>query len=165
MAYLVAGVALFLLLFLRKRLDFIPQGKYTPFFLIFYLFFIFLVLILNVLLGLSNLYGDIAFGNTMLFEKIMNWFLTFYLIIFIVVFHKLIFSGKDSLFKWIGISLLGGILRFGIHLVIPFLPIMIFVYMGVLDLIILFGWLMIIIVISQKELENGSTSVFETFIH
>ncbi|MFC1502473.1 hypothetical protein ACFL6A_03575 [bacterium] len=162
MAYLVAGVALFLLLFLRKRLCFFPQGKYTPF-LILYLIFIFLTFILNLFLGLNKIIPNIAFGNTMLFAKIINWVLTFYLIIFTVVFYKLIFSRKDSLFKWIRISILGGILRFGIHLVIPLLPVVIFVYMGVLDLIILFGWLMTIVTISQKELLDGQESIYLPF--
>jgi hypothetical protein len=165
MHYLVSGIALFLLLFLSRRLSIFLRNRLPSHFLFFYLGFVVLVFFSDLLIGLSNIFGKIALGNLSFFVKISSTILMNYLIICLFMFRKILFVRRVPLVKWIRVSVIGGIIRFGIHIVFPPPSMEIYANMGVIDLIMLFGWLMMIVVIIQKEINDGCGSVKIPIIH
>lgn len=68
----------------------------------------------------------------------------------LAVFAPLMLSMEHTLSRWLLFSLIAGIVRYGVEALFT-LPVIVWRYLGVLDLVMLFGWLMMIVTMMRME--------------
>jgi hypothetical protein len=145
--YLVAGVGFFLSVFLVRRHHFWNSTGIKPIFLILFYSYVILISLLNFILASSRAFYSLGFIRITIFlPAIIITIITALMILFLL--FKL--PMKYVLSKWILFSMVAGFVRYSVESFIS-LPFILFRYSGVLDLIMLFGWLMIIVTLVRME--------------
>ena len=145
--YLISGAGFFFVIFTSKRLSFFRlnhAGTIIPQFFFFYILFIacmsFLIASSRALQHLSII--SMIHSPAMIVQTVISAIL-----IFIILFTK---QMKSEISGWMLFSVVAGFVRYGVEAFIS-LPFILYRYSGVLDLIMLFGWLMIIVTIVRME--------------
>ena len=161
MNYFVAGVGVFFLVRLRNHLlvkERDANGRWV--YLFFYLFILF-ISVFNLISGIFSFLHPHEFLSRIWLQA-ENW--TNYTLILFALFlsYKILRSAprENFFFKWLLFSSIAGVVRFG--MLLPFIktPIILYRYLGIFDLIMVFGWLMIIIGSMHKEYRFGYNSDF-----
>ena len=156
MFYLVAGVGFFCCFFIGKRFSvFSISSRYSFIHKLFFAF-VLIISIQNFSEGVSHLLKLIRNINLQL-QFIPDWIFcvfSFSLSLLIVFLIPL----KSSLSRWMLYSTVTGFIRYGVPVVFG-LPQMLHRFMGVFDLIMLFGWLMIIVTLLRMEFDFGRTVI------
>lgn len=155
MSYLTAGVGLFATIIILKRLSICVRLITKR--LLFYSFILILVvtvlvkLIVNIrtMLGLDRW---IDFG----------FFISHVIAIFTIVLLILLLTigrQSNSLWRWMVYSLATSLSHYALWEILSPVPPIIYRYYGIMDLFILFGWLMIVRTLLKEELaQNGYTA-------
>jgi hypothetical protein len=162
--HLVAGVSLFMILFLRKKSKMFPEddnrwGVYT-----FFIVYVYSILFTNLFVNI----GVISFIYPKLELNVLSYYMDFYLLAFSVFYLYLYRNGlwkNEDLSKWMRWSIIFGLLKPALHVVIFEIPISIYRYWGIVDLAMLFCWLMIITGLIKLEHDSGHTKIRNTFVY
>ena len=145
--YIVAGVGIFLIFFLRKRVHFFPSSeKFHLFPRIFYIY-ILLISFFHFLHANSPILLNLKVTSST-FVLPTDILLIFSGVIFVLSFFSL--QLQHSLSRWILFSAMAGIVRYSVDYVFATSNLLLR-YGGVFDFIMLFGWLMIIVTILKME--------------
>ena len=157
MNFLVAGTGLFSFFYLLRHNKFLKINSRFYFFSKLFLSYIILISLFNLVQGAYPVFSSFIylskekwFAISSLLNKIP---FVFSLVILFIAFF--ILPLKSSLNCWIFYSAATGLVRYGILVLVKTLPPLLYRYYGVFDLIMLFGWLMIINTSIKKEYSFG----------
>lgn len=143
MSYFVAGTGASFLIFIckyRASLFFKLKQRYL---IILFLLNILLISIFQLFTGIRYIISDLLIVGELwikiklalnIYMSISFFLLTFLIKIFLY----------NSMLKWLLFSAIIGFVRYGIALILSILPDLIYRYLGILDILMLFGWLMIL---------------------
>ena len=151
MYYLVAGVGFFTSFFLYNRISRIPFPSNNRIALILFTLHIFFI-------ALDKFYVASRQFIMIIFEfRLPIFFLTNWLMLissgFVFFIISITLLKENKLWKWIMYSLGAGFLNGFLNLIFG-ASILFFRYAGILDLIMMFGWLMIIVTLLKEEFDT-----------
>ena len=151
--FLVAGMGLFFSGCLLKCSFPFEDGKQSRLFRRVFLIYILIISLFNLANGCLRSFSSVSRISLDKWFAVDFWIngaiLTFSLILFFLFFSAM--PLRHSLSRWMLYSVGAGILRYGVGHVWRPLPVLLFRYMGVLDFIMLFGWLMVIDTLLRRE--------------
>ena len=163
MSYLVSGVGCFFLYFLLRKKQFFPVHFKYSLFIYIYILYVFIMFVSNFIIGnyrilvfASILNNSNEFLSDMTtYSRQLLFFLSLILILMII---HMILSKKAPSF-WIIIStgvyplyyIIGDFFIYGEVCIPVKTPSLIYRYSGIFDLIVLFGWLMVMRIMLDKE--------------
>ena len=150
-SYLVAGVGLFVLVILFRRINvciyYIKQPLPVYIFLLILGLTVSLKLVINgwILLNLDTLIN---------FEIIADHIITGITLALLLMLIT-IWKQKNPLWSWIVFSLAADLCRYILWEILSPVPSIVYRYYGIMDLFILFGWLMIVHTLLKEEFAQG----------
>ena len=153
MEYLVAGVGLFCTVIFIKQYKFFKILNLHKILTSLFISYVFFVAVGNLILPtFTHFFKNVE--HRFIYDYVKDLALLGYSVILCICIAAF-FGIRGNLTKWIFFSAIGGILRFSIlridHLFEPPISILIWRYLGILDMIMLFGWLMIIHTLIHAE--------------
>lgn len=162
MHFLVAGVGFFVCFYLGKRFSLFPIYKKDS--ILPKIFFAYVLIV-----SLFNFFGGLCFSIGLFREFLLRMhFIPDQALCafsgFLSLWISFLVPLKSSLLKWMLYSVVAGFIRYSVPLVFG-LPVWLYRYLGVLDLIMLFGWLMMIITLMRLEYGFESYVTRDTALH
>ena len=145
--YLVAGVGFFLSVFLIKRYHFLRSIEIFSVTLLLFWGYVFLLTVFYLFLASSRALVDLGVIDTMIIvpDVIIISISSFLLLVSLFTLPL-----KYAISKWMLFSVIAGFISNFVNSFFS-LPMILWRYSGVLDLIMLFGWLMIIVTLVRME--------------
>jgi hypothetical protein len=147
MHFVVGGTGLFFIFFLIRRHHFFTVKRMgTLFPKIFWGYIVFITA--------SNIFHATVRAFRSLGIISFDWFPPVFIIIVVsallAVLAPFTLSMEHTLSRWLLFSLIAGVVRYGIEALFT-LPVIVWRYLGVLDLVMLFSWLMMIVTMMRME--------------
>ena len=147
MHYLVAGVGLFCCAFLLKRFSFFSIITKHSFIPILFFCYILIFSLFRLFQGSRRMF---AYSNILAeLNFLPDWIFSIFAAILSLLIGFMIHS-KSSLSNWMFFSAVASVIGNGFPLVFG-MPVLYYRYSGVFDMLMLFGWLMIIITLMRME--------------
>lgn len=150
MSYFVAGTGASFLIFIYKYgapLFFKLKQRYL---IIIFLLNILLISLFQLFTGIRYIVGDPLIVSDLLI-KIELAFNTYMGISFFLLTILIIVSLNKSMSEWLLYSSIIGFVRYGIEFFMGILPNLLYRYLGILDIFMLFGWLMILTTLINEK--------------
>lgn len=164
MNFLVSGVALFFILFIRKRSISFPKDDNRKGIHTYFMVYISSIFFLRILLSMdvfSFIFPEISIS---FIRYLTDFFLIFYSACFMFLFRNGLWK-DDHLSKWLRWSMIFSFLKCTPHVVFFYIPVLIHRYDGIVDLAMIFCWLMIIRILMQKEFSHRIEDYANTYVH
>ena len=156
MSYFVSGIGLFYLIHMRRSFKREYQYNKSNMLNVLYIgmyFYVILVSVNNFILGIYSFTQTQLFDLDLWFEiqeRIMQALLLYSIILFaLVIFY--IFRKNNNIMPWILCASAGALMRNTVQFLFESRSIWLYKNMGLFDLPMLFGWLMIIIETFRRE--------------
>lgn len=151
MSYFVAGTGVSFLFYISKYWNSIFVSYKKRYLFIIFIINIFLISLFQLLTGVRHIVGK-TFISDYLWIQISDVFDGFIIISFLFIIIILLKASLNHILsKWLMFCAIIGFTRHGIECILRILPEIIYRYLGVLDIIMLFGWLMIITTFINEE--------------
>ena len=156
--YLVAGVGTFCIFNLVKRFSFIPERVRDSYVSKLFIFHLFTMTCINLAIGfLVIIQSILSHITTSSFIVSIQW-IAFFTSLAVNLFITFNIKLKGSIFFWMFFSVTVSTFRWGIVAIPPEVHALIHRFSGVVDLIMIFGWLMIIVQILKREFDPAIIS-------
>ena len=153
MSFLVAGTGVFLIFYLLRHNKIFKIDSRSSFLFNLFVPYIILISFFNLVRGTYPVFSPAVHFSTEKWFAITSLIYKVIFILSLIVFFSafsMLFL-KHSLNRWVFYSAAIALIRYGIPIFLKILPPLLYRYFGVFDLIMLFGWLMIISTFIKKE--------------
>ena len=157
MHYLVSGMGASLFFNVKKYNNIMIYDQKSRCFLNLSFVLFFLISLFHFSYGFRVALGKLFISDDTWFQIIsVIYFIFVFVSCLLFIINIFIIFFKNTLFKWTFYSLSVIVLKYGILILLKNLPTLLFRYYGIFDLLMLFGWLMIIFTLFKDKYEVES---------
>ena len=155
--YLVSGMGASFFINVKKYNNIMMYDQRSRCFLNMSFIYFLLISLFHFSCGFRVVIGKLFISDDTWFqiESVIHFIFVFIAFSLLIV-NIFIRSFHDTLFRWTFYSLSVVVLKYGILIFMKNLPTLLFRYFGIFDLLMLFGWLMIIITLIKEESDAES---------